>query len=184
MSIHVYLSHTNQQKSNIMGIVHMAGVLLFALAVALGGLFMLAYSKKENLGRFYSISALVAVIFACSVFVFGIAGGIMCTVCGHCKDGKKGKMKHMMMMERMHGGRHGNWMQSGECEMGGNGGSCYRGMKCGGGMEACEGMKMHGCKDMKKCKMGDKMKKEMVIEIDNDDAKNADTRVKKDETVK
>ncbi|MFI5202954.1 MAG: hypothetical protein ACHQF2_00540 [Flavobacteriales bacterium] len=161
------------------------GILLLSLLVVMAGLYMLAHSKKENLNKFYSISALVAVIFSSSVFIFGIAGGIMCMACGKCKDNNGGKMKrHMMMMQRMHGGgscymMNGNGgmceMGGGSCEMGGNGGSCYRDMKCGGGMEECH--RMQGCREKKECKMdGDKETKEVIIKIDGKDGKKTETK--------
>lgn len=176
-----------------MHLLHVAAVLLFALAVALGGLFLLAYAKKENLGKIYSITALVAVIFAATVFVFGSAGAALSFAKGKKGGKKKNKMEKMMRMHQMHGmgGNNMMWMGHGggsECGMGGgcpmmkghcdmSGGKCeMKGeMKCMHGDMKCDMMggkkKMDCCKDGK-CKMhGGGMKKEITVEVETKDGK-------------
>jgi hypothetical protein len=152
--------------------IHMAGVagvLLLALLVMLAGLYMLAHTKKENLNKFYSISALVAVIFAVSVFVFGVVGGIMCATCGKCHHERGGKMKHRMMMQQcmrgMHGGGHNMMMdcRGGGCEMGDE--NCQPG-ECGPQMK----MRHHRHGDIiplekEIIKIEDKDKKRMEVEV-------------------
>ena len=45
---------------------------LLALITLLGGLFLLAYSKKEGLGKFSKITSYVAISFSSVVFLIGI----------------------------------------------------------------------------------------------------------------
>lgn len=69
--------------------------LSLALLVLLGGLFLLAYTKKEGLGMLSKISSYVAILFGIVVFVGGLICAIMCSSChgkGDCNSGK-GKCK-------------------------------------------------------------------------------------------
>ncbi len=88
--------------------------LLLALLVLLGGLFLLAYAKKEGLGKMTKIASYVAILFSSVVFIGGII--CCCMMCGKCNDGNscgKGSMKctkevrimgdHKEMMEMHHG---------------------------------------------------------------------------------
>lgn len=169
--------------------IHMAGVtgiLLLALLVALAGLYMLSHSKKENLNKFYSISSLVAVIFASCVFIFGLACGIMCMACGKGHCGPDGDMKHhRMMMHKMHGGCNPHGMMMGGCdEMGGNcmmhmgKGGCDKMMNCKMHNEKCSMMGGGNCKmmDGDEGKCGGAMKKEITIQVEDKDGKKTETK--------
>ena len=63
-----------------------------SLLVLLAGLFMLAYSKKEGLGKITKIASYVASLFGAIVFVSGLIGYM---ICGTCKSDKceKGSME-------------------------------------------------------------------------------------------
>lgn len=96
--------------------------LSLALIVLLGGLFLLAYSKKENLGRLTKIASYVAIAFGTVVFVGGI---VMATLCSSCHKSKCGKNK-MECHSEMKGDCSG-----GSCEKAGD--SCEKGeMQCKG----------------------------------------------------
>jgi hypothetical protein len=61
--------------------------LSLALIVLMGGLFLLAYSKKESLGKLTTIASYVAILFGAGAFV----GGIICaTLCKPCQKSKCG----------------------------------------------------------------------------------------------
>ena len=66
--------------------------LLLSLLVLLGGLFMIAYSKKEGLGKITKIASYVATVFAAFMFISGLICSLMC---GSCKGDKceKGSME-------------------------------------------------------------------------------------------
>ena len=66
--------------------------LCLALIVLMGGLFLLAYSKKEGLGKLTKIASYVAIVFGTAVFVGGLICAIMCSTCnkGKCHKDKKG----------------------------------------------------------------------------------------------
>ena len=77
-----------------------------ALLVLLGGLFLLAYAKKEGLGKMTKLGAYVAIVFGTVVFVCGL---VCATMCGSCHKGgcdKAGacpvKMEHHMKMMDCH----------------------------------------------------------------------------------
>lgn len=64
--------------------------LSLALIVLMGGLFLLAYSKKEGLGKMTKITSYVAITFGIIVFV----GGLVCaTLCSSCHKSKCGRDK-------------------------------------------------------------------------------------------
>jgi cytochrome bd-type quinol oxidase subunit 2 len=72
--------------------------LSLALIVLMGGLFLLAYSKKEGLGKLTKIASYVAIVFGIVVFVGGLICAIMCSTCnkGKCDKDKKGCSKDKM----------------------------------------------------------------------------------------
>jgi hypothetical protein len=115
--------------------------LSLALIVLLGGLFLLAYAKKESLGKLTKIASYVAILFGTVVFVGGIIGACMCS---SCHKGKCDKDK----MECSRGG------MKGECSKG----SCEKDeMECQKGMAKghCEGEEKECCEGEEgKCKKG------------------------------
>ena len=72
--------------------------LCLALIVLMGGLFLLAYSKKEGLGKLTKIASYVAIVFGTAVFVGGLICAIMCATChkSKCDKDKKGCSKDKM----------------------------------------------------------------------------------------
>lgn len=72
--------------------------LCLALIVLMGGLFLMAYSKKEGLGKLTKIASYVAIVFGTSVFVGGLICAIMCATChkSKCDKDKKGCCKDKM----------------------------------------------------------------------------------------
>jgi hypothetical protein len=72
--------------------------LCLALIVLMGGLFLLAYSKKEGLGKLTKIASYFAIVFGTAVFVGGLICAIMCSTCnkGKCDKDKKGCSKDKM----------------------------------------------------------------------------------------
>lgn len=62
--------------------------LSLALIVLIGGLFLLGYAKKENLGWFTKGAAYLSVAFGTGVFVIGLVGILMCGMChkSKCSD--------------------------------------------------------------------------------------------------
>ena len=61
--------------------------LSLALIVLMGGLFLLAYSKKEALGKLTTIASYVAILFGAGAFVGGIICAVICTPCKKSKCG-------------------------------------------------------------------------------------------------
>jgi hypothetical protein len=72
--------------------------LSLALIILMGGLFLLAYCKKEGLGKLTKITSYVAIVFGTAVFVGGIICAIMCSTCHNskCYKDKKGCSKDKM----------------------------------------------------------------------------------------
>ena len=66
-------------------------LLSFGLLVLLVGLFVLAYSKKEGLGKIYKIVSYLTVLCGTIVFVGGIVAAIVISSCcsSGCEDGKR-----------------------------------------------------------------------------------------------
>jgi hypothetical protein len=99
------------------------GLVLVAMALGLGALFLLAKAQKENLGKLFSVSAYVVLTFSVLVILFSITAGIM-----HCCYSKGGCGKHKME----NGG--GCPMMKGGCESqsscGELKGSCSKGQSC------------------------------------------------------
>jgi hypothetical protein len=77
-------------------------VLSLALIVLMGGLFLLAYSKKEALGKLTKIASYLAIAFGTAVFVGGLICAIMCATChkSKCDKDKKGCSKDKMECSR------------------------------------------------------------------------------------
>ena len=61
--------------------------LSLALIVLMGGLFLLAYSKKETLGKLTTIASYVAIVFGAGAFIGGLICAIICTPCNKSKCG-------------------------------------------------------------------------------------------------
>ncbi len=146
--------------------------------VVMAGLFMLAKSKKEQLGRMYTIASSVAVAFGTLIFVFGITAGIlMCChkACGKGENNCKSEMQCPMMM---HGGGMGNCSKMnmhGNCEMGGGSCSDMGNSKCGGGMsEECEKM----------CEKEGNMVKEVIIKKLGEGENGAEVKVEVEKSTK
>ena len=121
-------------------IMHVIGLVLFAMALGLGALFLLAKAQKENLGKLFSVSAYVVLTVSVWVILFSITAGIM-----HCCHGKgggcgKGKMEH------------GCPMMKGGCETDGKCGATQS--SCSKGGEACSSMKGSCSKGGGSCSMG------------------------------
>lgn len=131
--------------------------LLLSLLVVLAGAFLLAYSKKESLGKFPKIISYVAILFGSTIFI----GGLICALlmCGKCKDGECSK-------------------DSGKCQRS-EMTNCHKGMSsshCEKGSESCGKSEMNCCKSMdskiecsknaseKCCKIEKKIVVEDVIE--------------------
>lgn len=120
-------------------IMHLIGLVLFAMALGLGALFLLAKAQKENLGKLFSVSAYVVLTVSVLIILFSITAGIM-----HCCHGKgggcgKGKMEH------------GCSMMKGGCETDGH---CGATQSCSKGGESCSMMKGSCSKGGSSCSMG------------------------------
>ena len=61
--------------------------LSLALIVLMGGLFLLAYSKKETLGKLTTIASYVAIVFGAGAFIGGLICATLCTPCQKSKFG-------------------------------------------------------------------------------------------------
>ena len=88
--------------------------LALSLLVLLAGLFLLAYAKKEGLGKLTKISSYVAILFGGVVFV----GGLTCALFfGNCHNGKgcKGGKCPIPPHERMEMRHHKGMMMKGGC---------------------------------------------------------------------
>ena len=77
--------------TNLKFIIMLCPMLIVALSLALivlmGGLFLLAYSKKEALGKLTTIASYVAIVFGAGAFVGGLICAIICTPCQKSKCG-------------------------------------------------------------------------------------------------
>ena len=77
--------------TNLKFIIMLCPMLIVALSLALivlmGGLFLLAYSKKESLGKLTTIASYVAIVFGAGAFVGGIICAIICAPCHKSKFG-------------------------------------------------------------------------------------------------
>ena len=135
--------------------------LSFALIVLMAGLFLLAYAKKEGLGKLTKFAAYVAIVFGTVAFLGGItAATLKASCCGKNRT-------ECPMMSKCDKGGDACPMQSGHCDKGGDAsmmGHCDKGMEncpmnnghCDKGMENCPKSAsgdMAGCKNdtLKKC---------------------------------
>lgn len=59
--------------------------LSLALLVLMAGQFLLAYTKKEGLGKFTKFTSYFAIIFATLMFVGGLLGATLCLTCHKSK---------------------------------------------------------------------------------------------------
>ena len=77
--------------TNLNFIIMLCPMLIVALSLALivlmGGLFLLAYSKKEVLGKLTTIASYVAIVFGAGAFVGGLICATLCTPCQKSKCG-------------------------------------------------------------------------------------------------
>ena len=77
--------------TNLKFIIMLCPMLIVALSLALivlmGGLFLLAYSKKEALGKLSTIASYVAIVFGAGAFVGGLICAALCTPCHKSKCG-------------------------------------------------------------------------------------------------
>ncbi len=120
-----------------------------SILVLLAGLFLLAYAKKEGLGKMTKFASYVAIVFGTVVFVGGLICSLSCGGCGggHCE-------KKVMIHKEMRGGHCDSEEMEMECHGSMGGGHCEkREMECHKGMEGghCEKGEMKDC-----CKEGDK----------------------------
>lgn len=108
--------------------------LSMALLVLIAGLFLLAYAKKENLGKISKLVAFVAIAFGTIVFI----GGLVCLLmCGSCNQGKCHKNESSCQREMSKD--CGNRCSSAAMK-------CHGDMKCEGNMNAaCEGKDAAHC---------------------------------------
>lgn len=154
---------------------HVIGLILFAMALGLGALFLLAKAQKENLGKLYTVSGYVVLTVSMLTIVFAITAGILhhCHKKG-CGGGSCGKQKSEMgcsskghgdcKMNAKHGKTDGmcGASMSESCPMGmgkgsKNGSCCEEGMGGKGG--DCMMMNHHG---------GKMFEKKIIRKIDGD----------------
>lgn len=121
-------------------IAHVVALVLLASIVLIAGMFLLAKSKKDNLGKMFSVVAYGTISLSIAVIVFAIVGScLMC--CMHHKKGNKCESKKECKMKcddddddcPMKGGK---CSKGGSCDMSGkscdmSGGSCMSGGKSG-----------------------------------------------------
>lgn len=94
-------------------------LLSFAMLVIPAGLFMLAYTRKEGLGKFSKIASYLTVFFGSAVFVGGIIGSILIGCCHDSKCGdNRGKCAIEYQMDYHHGGmkHHDGMYYSNHCD--------------------------------------------------------------------
>lgn len=87
MSQNWFLENFTNLKFIIMLCPMLIVALSLALIVLMGGLFLLAYSKKEALGKLTIIASYVAIVFGAGAFVGGLICAIICTPCNKSKCG-------------------------------------------------------------------------------------------------
>ena len=158
---------------------HVIGLVLFAMALGLAALFLLAKAQKENLGKLYSVSAYVVLTVSVLVILFSITAGIMhCCHGGGCAKGKgghgcKGGKSECPMMKGSCGSESscssdaGSCSKGGSCEMGGK--SCSKGGSCSmDGMSGgdCMMMNPHG-----------KMHSKKIVKMMHGDSVDVDVKV-------
>lgn len=147
-------------------------VLLLSMIVMLAGLFMLAKSKKEQLGKMYIIASSVATGFGILVFVFGITAGIL--MCCHKACGKSDNCESQNECPMMRGGGMGH------CSEMGGGSDCKMMMKgCSSNESSCEMKEMGGKCDMMEMEDDDEdgEVKEIIIKKLGDGENGAEVKV-------
>ncbi len=132
---------------------------LLALLTLLGGLFLLAYAKKEGLGKFTKLASYLAISFSTIVFIVGLIGLVACpATCGsgHCSKGMK-QEKCIIIKKECKSGEKCE-MDSKECHMkmedDCKGGSCIDGSECSAELKSmnCDEACMKKCeKDKGAC---------------------------------
>lgn len=137
-------------------------IILVAMAVGLGGLFLLAKTQKENLGKLFSISSYVVITTSVLIIVFGIAIAIAhCCHNGHGGCGSHGKAKCGQSYNG-HDGGSSCPMMSGSCSSGKScsksGASCYKSSSCSKGSSCKMSGKSCSMKGNSTCKMGSSCK--------------------------
>lgn len=121
-------------------------IILAAMAVGLGGLFLLAKTQKENLGKLFSISSYIVITTSILIIVFGIA--IAITHCCHKAGGgcgSHGKAKCGQSYNHCNDGGSSCPMMKG---------SCSSGKSCSKGKSSCS--KSASCSKSSSCKMSGK----------------------------
>jgi hypothetical protein len=130
----------------------MACCLPLCLLVIVAGMFLLAHTKKENLGNFYKYVALFVVIM-------GFLGILACAARCAMRCCRMGQHRMEMREYRMMDGDGGMMRHMGGCGMMGHRhmmmGGCCDGMRgCNEGMSQCNEGMMNGCSgDMNQCDM-------------------------------
>lgn len=120
-------------------------LVLLASIVLIAGMFLLAKSKKDNLGKMFNVVAYGTISLSIAVIVFAIVGSCMMCCMHHKKGGKCESKKECKM----------KCDDEKECSMK-DGGSCSKGGSCPmmGGASCHEGGKGGQCSSMGGHKMG------------------------------
>jgi hypothetical protein len=143
-------------------IIPIAIILLLSLVVLIGGLFLLAYAKKENTGKLTCIAAYVAIIFSSVLFVGGLICALMFHSCHGCSS-DEGNAKHHNMRGSHHMGVRGH---HGMCQGSYEGcGKKMQGKCTSSASSSRSAMDSKDCKKSGECKKKcDAMKKEQCHE--------------------
>ena len=147
--------------------------LSLAMLVLLAGLFLLAYSKKEGLGKMTKIASYVAIIFGTFMFVSGLLCAIMCK--GNCCEEKCEKR---IEIHKEMGGGHCESEEM-ECHEGMGASHCEKGgMKdcCKEGKMECKNADKDCCKEGV-CKNADKACCKADAKATTTEPKNIETKV-------
>ncbi len=120
-------------------------LLAISLLAILAGTLLLAKTKKEELGKFFTYISWFFLVVGFLVFVGFVAGGI-CKMSHCCKSGKPACQQEMMMKDCHPGMHNGNScspaMGEGSCEQKGNCMQHSDGMKCCAGHSEADSTKM------------------------------------------
>lgn len=147
--------------------------LSLAMLVLLAGLFLLAYAKKEGLGKMTKIASYVAILFGTFIFVGGLLCAAMCK--GKCCGNKCEKEK--MECHEGNGGGHcesrdmecHEGMVESHCEKGDMKDCCKEGkMECKNSDKDCCKEDKGECKDAEKdcCKGETKVEKKVEVKVE------------------
>lgn len=153
------------------------GLVLVAMALGLGALFLLAKAQKENLGKLFSVSAYVVLTVSVLVILFSITAGIM-----HCCHNKGGCGKHKSESgcPMMKGGGCGSESSCGESKGScSESQSCHKGGKssCSKGGSSCSMGGMGGGDCMMMNPHGGKMFNKKIVKMIDGDSVNVDVKV-------